>query len=92
MDASLPFDLLMFNDPSHMVEYFRVALRREYPDLSFEDMTGERRGWIISLPAQPTYTSSSVEAHCIDLQEKLFWEKDVLVHFVIARSSEELDD
>lgn len=90
MDNIIPFDFLI-PDPTDVLEYFRVALRREYPDLGFERMGNDIVGWVITLPSQRTYAHTNVEAHCIHLQEELFWKKDTLVQFVVARDSEELD-
>lgn len=84
----VPFDIVP--DPTDVLEYFRIALKREYPDLGFEKML-DVDGWVILLPSQRTYAHGNVEAHCISLQEDLFWKKDVLVQFLIARDSEELD-
>lgn len=85
----IPLDFIP--DPTDALEYFRIALRREYPDLGFEKMT-DTVGWVMTLPSQRTYTYGNVDSLSLILQEDLFWKKDTLIQYVIARDSEELDE
>lgn len=80
-------------DPKEAIEYFRVALRRDFPDAGIERYESEGlAGWVIVLPPQRTYTYGQVEAAALTLQEDLFWKKDALVLYMIVRDTEELDE
>lgn len=73
------------------LDYFRVALSRDFPDLEFEKM-GTVLGWMISLPSQRSYAVPHVEAKAVTVQEDLFWKKDVLVRYLIIRDDEDLEE
>lgn len=73
------------------LDYFRVALTRDYPDLHFDKMV-QQVGWLISLPAHRTYTIGNVDAKAITVQEDLFWKKDILVRYLIIRDDDDLEE
>lgn len=73
-------------------DYFRLAVLREFPDLDFEALPGDLMGWLIVMPPQRTYSVGLVQAHCVKIQDELFWKKDVLIRFGILRDGDELEE
>jgi hypothetical protein len=72
-------------------DFFATLLLQEFPELSVDRtfLHDFRLGLTVSLPVQSTYPPKNVDGLCRVLRDRLFWEKDILIPYVIEQTRED---
>lgn len=72
-------------------DYFASVMTRAFPGVQLEPLTPTawRLGWRVVLPAQSDYTSLDVELLAFTIRDAMFFQKDILVPYVIERLGDE---
>jgi hypothetical protein len=88
-----PFDSIAF-DPTAVddaADYFITVMTEEFPLLEAESFQANewRRGWVIKIPRQFDRPVRDVENKAIEIRDKLYWEKSILLPFAIEALYEE---
>jgi len=70
-------------------DYFATVLMEQFPTIKLKpmDVPEWRGGWSISIP--PQYEERSLlEVRLVELRDRMYWEKDVLVAYIIESETE----
>lgn len=90
-----PMDFIFFDSTAldDACDYFATVLLEEFPLLEFESFTPNpwRRGWFIKVPHQHERPVRDVEKKAVEIRDKLYWEKSILLPFAIEALYESKD-
>lgn len=72
-------------------DFFATSLLRQFPGVQFESFepTEWRRGWRITLPVASLHAVQTVEDAAFELQQRFFWDKDILLGYTVSREEED---